>query len=1320
MSRQPWLSRTLLSIAGLSAIACPRDLPAASSDTERDQHFQAIAQVIDREIHLTAERALKDYAARQYPDANGWYADGLRLHYAATFSATVTGEQGGALAKEAEAIRAKLLPQVDKLPALVKSYVQDSGKLRKLALKLMGPGLFNPEAVSPFVPLQPDAVEQLEVRISHLMQQTEEAINEEMKAIVKYDEDVVNKMVDEKPEIVQKAILMRVAWCDSLRYPITVLREVSVRGDKWGISPAFIKEKLEPWAARTLATHADTLSQWEFQYAFMYIPLGHNVAFLNGELVRLLIRRPGLVQQLGLKEVRTTYDGVLTAYLGACDANPEDLPDKAAREWLGRYKLNVWQDLIQWHLALDTPEAAKKGVDLWQDLRSRRDADPGLAVNSPDPAKRERMGAIQIHAARLHKAIGDDATYNALLAEVANPSNKNPYAPNARGWMTQPDSSKRSGWDAQPRPLDPTGAITTARAFLSEAQKTGDEKLKTKFYTDAAATLRAGILGLPENEADPEFVENAPQLYQLYAFTLSRRGWAHKAALVALEGLSRFKPAEWTSGRHKLWLARGGKALSPAGDMVRQLANNALIYSQNLVTRSSDKVASDTLKPAIGYLKVYDPDNVDDTVQFIEIIILMQGKKFAEAKNAAVALAKDAASKKDQVTVLKATRYVVDILNMQLGEIYSAEKPDQAKAAAVDADLNKWVKTLADRTDPNKEVEKGDKKLKLSEIIATMPADHQAVFAKCWQTVHTVQVSRAYNTKRYDDVIRTLDAEFFAKCPKEPELVRRLLTQLCASVYYIHAQNVAEPFNKAAAEVKKKTGSERNAAVLALYDDGMKQLLPRWGLYRKAHRNVAAQLERFPSIAAEADNMRKQLAQAFTIAGSIADGAIREFEARASDEKVAAGLLAGWLGGSTLADIDPELADAAAGGAGGGAADLAVLRTMSLAAKGAFANLYFPIIIVNAENEKPDTIIATADQLWDIGDKERALQLYERYLVYLGNEADLKAYSADPKAAIEAVKAKVAVTNRLQEPWDFASKGSIPDYLLDPPGFMDEYVKADFDPNTHPNSKINYGRAYQTIDEFAAELERMKTQLGDRYEPVMTELNAFRETVKKLALGIKVRLRLIDAYNELRELDKAVAMAESMLQYDPLDRIVVQAYVDGVLASIAAGTPPARDTMLDARNRAVFLRDGAKQDPKAYWAFALQVLELSLAMGEVDVLNQSMAAWGRNLKNPGEELLKAVDAAFQPGRLRDGEGVVQRQGKILGRLGRAEAQLVERYLKLYQFKGAQHRPFVAWEVKNVPDPDDAGTVHSVVFVTINDKSAPPAAPAPKQEGEAQP
>ena len=66
-----------------------------ASEAERDEHFKTVAQVIDKEIHLVAERGWQAYLDAGYPDSSGLLADGLRLHYASTFAVAVGGELAG-------------------------------------------------------------------------------------------------------------------------------------------------------------------------------------------------------------------------------------------------------------------------------------------------------------------------------------------------------------------------------------------------------------------------------------------------------------------------------------------------------------------------------------------------------------------------------------------------------------------------------------------------------------------------------------------------------------------------------------------------------------------------------------------------------------------------------------------------------------------------------------------------------------------------------------------------------------------------------------------------------------------------------------------------------------------------------------------------------------------------------------------------------------------------------------------------------------------------------------------------------------------------
>ena len=173
-----------------------------------------------------------------------------------------------------------------------------------------------------------------------------------------------------------------------------------------------------------------------------------------------------------------------------------------------------------------------------------------------------------------------------------------------------------------------------------------------------------------------------------------RRGWAYRAAIVSLEGLGRFRPDEWKDGLHPDWATRSKKNQTTAGATIQTLANRAMNYAQALTSRAGGAVAKKTLDSAIDYMRIYDPANVEENAEFLQVIIMMQEGEYYQARVLAEKIGQKAMKNGNKLLGLKALRFAVDGAYRHWQTFLDQDPVNEKKMEEAEKDLDKLVTFL--------------------------------------------------------------------------------------------------------------------------------------------------------------------------------------------------------------------------------------------------------------------------------------------------------------------------------------------------------------------------------------------------------------------------------------------------------------------------------------------------------------------------------------------------------------------------------------------------------------------------------------------------
>lgn len=464
----------------------------------------------------------------------------------------------------------------------------------------------------------------------------------------------------------------------------------------------------------------------------------------------------------------------------------------------------------------------------------------------------------------------------------------------------------------------------------------------------------------------------------------------------------------------------------------------------------------------------------------------------------------------------------------------------------------------------------------------------EAFKAKSLGTV--ISIAELARNKDWEGVFTALDAEFWEQ-PLELKMQVDMLNQLCNAAY-LHRLGIS-----------KLVESDKDRQ----WDPAL--VLEPWPHYRHAlailRRIEAAYGKPLPG-------NQKRLANVFQAVSVHAGGFVANIESGAEDFK---GL------------------------------PLDAFATIAREATVNYIDLLVPTL---PEDTAIETWIALAQDLWEVGAKQRAVTYYERYLEESKDRADLAAFARDPKTIVDRVGARIEEARRryIDDYWN-----EIRDYLIDAPGFMEEYLKHGGSRKELKEEKRDFIKAFSRLRDFREQMEKDRALLGNS-EDLFTMMDELVELVKHLAWRVQFTSRLVEAYMEIGNTERAVELAGALIEYDPLYPPYMSVYVEGVLLK---GDTASREEWEAARTQAAKIRNRVQETARLrdqYWTAMCQILELSVLLGEIDLVNRVLKRAQINNDFPIFDLGVQRDGAVYP-------------------VGEGDAHLWKRFLRIYEAQGVR-------------------------------------------------
>jgi hypothetical protein len=1143
-------------------------LQAATAE-ERDQHFQALTALLERDFRLSGVRQQAEFVTQNYPD-DAWFRKALTWYAAVKAKAgTLEPAKIAELDKRATNLRTELdvAEEAGKLPEPVAQLLASAGSPTTALVRDLA-AFLHPDEAPPVAPRAAERVAIAQAQVVALLAATDKEWKKclgKVKANKAGDEFGLSGPENDPKtfEALRKATMLRYDAIKPVYTAYTAVREIVTRGKDFGIDQRTVT-LANDWLKVFLKENIGTLSEWEYTYGdfFPYLKAYTDIVMLEA------------VRQRTPNQKLEDFEGSLEA-VNALDTmkhkNPVD------REELIQLQMRCWTALLRTRLELATAETntakaalhLERGLEFFKQYLDTHKGQKEMTPGASDVKRAHYAGPLWLMAARLNLAKGESGAANVLLAEVA--ANKKILASDhASGWLLKVTAGAASSgageWGKPTSPLDPAQALNIAKALRNEARSSVDIQVKRGQWLSAATQLRAGILGLNGAYSD-QFVDYGPELYNLYATCLADLELRYHAALVAQEGL-RAVASRITKENHP-W--KKGTAWTDVGKRVPFLAKNAMIFANALANRAKGSAVGAVQSEVIELVQKLVPELAGKSADETLAVNAISDGEYERA----IQLSKDYL-KKYPTEQPKAYSWIVAAYSGWYDE--AKKNKDEAKAKQISADMQAATVVMEQEAK--------------TELAKSPTPERTRDWLRVMSTVQAAKLSSLMANEQYLAVLTTYNDDFWKNPPADEELRARLLRGMCTAV------NGAE-----AARIKDEKAKADPQSLIAA-----------WPNYASAY---AAYKRYLPSIK---DPVLLERTQRF---GKNMAGGMNTVV-----------FLADALGKAK--DAPAELGD--------------ILKQ----ARRAFADLYEPVI---KETDKANTIQFVADTLWTLDEHARAVRLYELFQKVIEVDKDLQAFITEPKSVLDAVQESLGSRPELSADWL-----KIRDLVEDKPELAD-LIKQGASPAEYGEAKRNFSDALVGLQAFRIKAEGLKVKIGPegwaKGEAAMKELNRLLiSAVQKVSIKAKLAM----GYREIGKASEARTLYSELYAYEPENPAYAAAYVDIVLDEIKSGSGTVKkDDIEKARGIARSIRNDAGRNLELFWQASVQVMELSLALGDAATVNGELQFAAVNNSGPTSDLI-------QPQVLPD-----ERQSGDDKRVRRARnalsVELANRYLALFKGNG---------------------------------------------------
>jgi hypothetical protein len=765
-----YLSPTLLSLVIASAGMAP--LWSATAE-ERDQHAIAVAKLMTNKMRLPADRQLKEYQGSGYPASDPYLDKVLRFTYLDQFNADLPEADKAKREAEFKALRAELEPALkgNKLSPIAKQIFSGGGGSSTRMVNEIAK-IMHPEGAPPLVPMAPEKVQALARLLDALGKQAEEDFNAAITK-VKANKAADDKIWDlpeggkEQQEAINAGVEMRLEALRPFTVAMLALRDAAHRGKDFGLDPAPVQAQIKKMFTTERPelekkTWADVLAAWDFEWGEFNPFISLNCGTLLGDAL-----------VAGAKSVKEEdVEGILQKV--ADFSTKEFTKDPNVRGEAYRLKFQAWTSLLRYRLLQNNTRSFNRGWAAWQDFQNRAKTDENMRLGTL-PKIAGDLGKLYIMAGRIAAAKGDSGSAGALWAELSGAKPANPFGHYAKGWLiwkpNVPGGGTDNPWSRPPLAMDPEKALITARAFMSEANSTADPYQARQNYIQAAVALRNGVLGINAGLLDEKaYIEFAPQVYQLYGYVFYKLDMRHQAVVATMDG-ARVLAAKlkWYADQKKPnpWLKAsvdGKQVWDDARITPLRVANDSQLFASQLKTR--DPNTQSLYSQAIDLLKSIDPEAVNDSLKKSQIVSMLGENDFEGALREGESFLREYPEQYLWVFTLKNSA-----VSQWLDKL--SKDGDKAKITALSEQLAKDNEAMGKRI---------DEELKKPGLADLRKRDLE----RARTTIKVSEIDNLLANKKYEDVIKRVDAEAIRNLPSEDTLAASMLRKLAKATLEWH------------------------------------------------------------------------------------------------------------------------------------------------------------------------------------------------------------------------------------------------------------------------------------------------------------------------------------------------------------------------------------------------------------------------------------------------------------------------------------------------------------------------------------------------------
>lgn len=332
------------------------------------------------------------------------------------------------------------------------------------------------------------------------------------------------------------------------------------------------------------------------------------------------------------------------------------------------------------------------------------------------------------------------------------------------------------------------------------------------------------------------------------------------------------------------------------------------------------------------------------------------------------------------------------------------------------------------------------------------------------------------------------------------------------------------------------------------------------------------------------------------------------------------------------------------------------LRDIERTSNRAFADLVEPRLHGGSDG---NTLLGIGNVLWDLDEHERAVRLYDLYMQKVSGDPELAVLRDAPKDALGALDGAMNARPELRAKW-----AAVRDLLVDDPELAKKIIEQDLPEERWGEKKRDYVRALEAIRALRGDVTASRMTLGQSFQPIDEGLTKLEGQVAQLGREIAVSAKLAQAYREEGQKEKANALYEKLIAYDPTNPEFLANAVELTLDAIRAGNPPSEDAIKLTRVKAARVRDASPNGSPTYWTAVIQVMELSLALKDVALVNNRLRFDAVNQSTPADDL------QLLPRERRDDRRVRRARNAMA-------VDLCKRYLAIFSQPGVTAKPSFA-------------------------------------------